>query len=49
MEEGVKTAGTHTAEWDGEAEDGRMVASGEYLVYVNIKGKEKIGKVIVIR
>ena len=44
-----QTAGTHTAEWDGRDKDGRMVASGEYLVYVNIKNEEKIGKVLVIR
>ena len=49
MEEGVKTAGTHTAEWDGKDGDGRMVASGEYLVYVNLGGSEEIGKVLVIR
>lgn len=42
-------AGTYTHPWEGQNADGNRVASGEYLLYININGEERIEKILLIR
>jgi flagellar hook assembly protein FlgD len=40
LEEGAKSAGKHTARWNGRDQRGSAAASGVYFYRLNVKGAE---------
>ena len=46
---GERSAGEHTARWDGRATDGRLVAAGVYLVRLRAGSREALTKVARLR
>lgn len=47
LEEGVRSAGTHTASWDGRNNSGEPVASGTYFYRLTV-GKETLTKKLIL-
>jgi hypothetical protein len=41
--------GTWNAVWDGRDDNGKLVASGEYLYSLHVDGALKVGKIVVVR
>jgi hypothetical protein len=41
--------GTWDAVWDGRDDNGKLVASGEYLYSLHVDGALKVGKIVVVR
>ncbi len=41
--------GTWNATWDGRDDNGKLVASGEYLYTLHVDGALKVGKIVVVR
>jgi flagellar hook assembly protein FlgD len=44
-----KSIGTYTVTWDGRNEEGKIVASGIYLLRVVAKGVKTIQKIAVVK
>jgi flagellar hook assembly protein FlgD len=45
----VPFKGSWNATWDGRDDNGKLVASGEYLYSLHVDGALKVGKIVVVR